>query len=154
MCQSARLLVMLAVSTVALPSFAQDSRRLDIVPPSMEVLNERYHYSPAVRVGNLLFVAGQVGRNKNLKVIEGKERQLVQAFENLQTVLSEAGADFDDIVEIVTYHTNMEDLPLVLKVKDRYFKNRFPAWTALEVKGLSMPELEFEIKATAYLEKQ
>ncbi len=149
--QLANLFIMMVVFIVAQPSLAQESRRIDIVPPSMEVLNERYHYSPAVRVGNLLFVAGQVGRNENLEVVVGKEEQLVQAFENLKTVLSEVGADFDDVVEIVTYHTSMEDLPLVLEVKDRYFKNRFPAWTALEVKGLSMPELDFEIKATAHL---
>jgi enamine deaminase RidA (YjgF/YER057c/UK114 family) len=117
----------------------------------MKIINERYHYSPAVRAGDLLFIAGQVGRDADMNVVQGKEAQLVQAFENLKLVLHEASADFDDVVEIVTYHTDMRDLSLVVEVKDRYFKNRYPTWTGVGVTALSTPGLEFEIKATAYL---
>ena len=86
-----------------------------------------------------------------MKVVIGKEAQLVQAFENLKTVLEAASAGFDDVVEIVTYHTDMRDLALVVEVKDRYFKDRYPTWTGVGVTSLSTPGLEFEIKATAYL---
>ena len=129
------------------------SPRIDIVPDSMRIINERYHYSPAVRAGNMLFIAGQVGRDADMHVVEGKEAQIVQAFENLKLVLNEASADFDDVVEIVTYHTDMRDLALVVDVKDRYFKNRYPTWTGVGVSALSTPGLEFEIKATAYLDR-
>ena len=129
------------------------SPRVDIVPESMRIINERYHYSPAVRAGNMLFIAGQVGRDADMNVVEGKEAQLVQAFENLKLVLNEASADFDDVVEIVTYHTDMRDLALVVEVKDRYFKNKYPTWTGVGVSALSTPGLEFEIKATAYLDR-
>ena len=129
------------------------SSRIDIVPESMRIINERYHYSPAVRAGNMLFIAGQVGRDADMNVVEGKEAQIVQAFENLKLVLNEASADFDDVVEIVTYHTDMRDLALVVEVKDRYFMNRYPTWTGVGVSALSTPGLEFEIKATAYLER-
>ena len=84
-------------------SLAEEKKRVDIVPASMKVINERYHYSPAVKVGNLLFVAGQVGRDANMKVVIGKEEQIVQAFENLKMVLNESSADFDDVVEKSTY---------------------------------------------------
>ena len=134
-------------------SLAEDKKRVDIVPASMKVINERYHYSPAVKVGNLLFVAGQVGRDEDMKVVIGKEEQIVQAFENLKLVLKESSANFDDVVEIVTYHTDMRDIELVVKIKDRYFKNRYPTWTGVGVSSLSTPGLEFEIKATAYLER-
>ena len=100
----------------------------------------------------MLFIAGQVGRDADMNVVVGKEAQLVQAFENLRLVLEEASADFDDVVEIITYHTDMRDLSLVVTVKDRYFKNRYPTWTGVGVSSLSMPGLEFEIKATAYIE--
>ena len=133
-------------------SNANELQREDIVPESMEIINERYHYSPAVRAGNMLFIAGQVGRDANMQVVVGKEAQLIQAFENLRLVLEEASANFDDVVEIVTYHTDMRDLPMVVKIKDRYFKNRYPTWTGVGVSSLSTPGLEFEIKATAYLE--
>ncbi len=140
-------------SILSQASIAGQVKRVDIVPPSMKIINERYHYSPAVRVGNMLFIAGQVGRDADMKVVVGKEAQLVQAFENLKLVLEEASADFDDVVEIVTYHTDMRDLALVVKVKDRYFKNRYPTWTGVGVSSLSTPGLEFEIKATAYIEQ-
>ena len=142
----------LAGSVLSQTSIAGQVERVDIVPASMKIINARYHYSPAVRAGNMLFIAGQVGRDADMNVIVGKEAQLVQAFENLRLILDEASADFDDVVEIVTYHTDMRDLALVVKVKDRYFKNRYPTWTGVGVSSLSMPGLEFEIKATAYIE--
>lgn len=125
--------------------------RQDIVPPAMKVINERFHYSPAVRAGGFVFVAGQVGRDADLQVVVGKEAQFVQAFENVKTVLAEAGAGFDDVVEMVTYHTDMRDLALFIEVKDRYFVNRFPTWTGVGVTALAMPGLEVEIKCTAWL---
>ena len=135
----------------SLKSVAEQGKRVDIVPSEMKIINERYHYSPAVRAGDFLFVSGQVGRDADMNVVVGKEEQLVQAFENLRLVLTEASADFDDVVEIVTYHTDIRDLGLVVEVKDRYFKNRYPAWTGVGVTSLSTPGLEFEIKATAYI---
>ena len=124
-----------------------------IIPRDMQNIHERFHYSPGVKVGNLLYIAGQVGRNENLQVVEGKEAQFVQAFENVKKVLTAAGAAFDDIVEMVTYHVDMSDLPLFIQVKDRYFtnKDRYPTWTAIGTTGLAMPGLLVEIKCTAFL---
>ena len=126
---------------------------MSVVPSEMQVIHERFHYSPGVRVGNLLFVAGQVGRDEQLQVVEGKEAQFVQAFENVKTVLTAAGATFDDIVEMVTYHTDMRDLQLFIQVRDRYVTNsdRYPAWTAIGAAALAMPGLFAEIKCTAWL---
>ncbi len=127
------------------------TKRVNVVPKEMEVLNQRFHYNPGVRAGNLLFIAGQVGRDQNLNVIEGKEAQFVQAFENLKKVLTAAGATFDDVVEMVTYHTDMRDLQLFMKVKDRYFTKEYPAWTGVGVTSLAMPGLTVEIKCVAML---
>ena len=125
--------------------------RQDFVPESMQVIEDRFRYSPAVRAGDTLFIAGQVGRDADLNVVFGKEAQLVQAFENVKTALESGGADFDDVIEMVTYHTDTRDLELVIEVKDRYLKNRFPAWTAVGVTVLGTPGIEFEITCRAYL---
>ena len=125
--------------------------RSDVVPEAMRVLNQRFHYNPGVRVGDFLFIAGQVGRDRDLNVVVGKEAQFNQAFENVKLILEEAGASFDDVVEMVTYHTDMRDLELFMKVKDRYFVDRFPTWTGIGVSALAMPGLEVEIKCTAWL---
>ena len=106
-----------------------------------------------MKAGPLLFVAGQVGRDEHLNVIEGKEAQFVQAFENVKKVLIEAGVAFDDVVDMVTYYTDLRDLPLFMTVKDRYFTNveRLPTWTAIGTTALAMPGLFVEIKCTALL---
>ena len=124
-----------------------------IIPQGMENLYERFHYAPAVRVDNTLYIAGQVGRDENLQVIEGAEAQFTKAFENLKQVLAAAGATLEDVVDLVTYHTDMRDLPLFLQVKDRYFTQDYPALTAIGTSALAMPGLMLEIKATAILQR-
>ena len=128
--------------------------RADITPQAMRTIRERFRYSPGVRAGNLLYIAGQVGRDENLQVVVDKEAQFAQAFENVKKVLTEAGATFDDVVEMVTYHADMRDLELFISVKDRYITNldRLPTWTGIGTTALAMPGLFVEIKCTAYLE--
>jgi enamine deaminase RidA (YjgF/YER057c/UK114 family) len=127
--------------------------RESVVPTEMQVISERFGYSPAVKAGPFLLMAGQLGRDANLNVIEDKEAQVVQAFENVKTVLTAAGLTFDDVVEIMTYLTDLNDFQLVMEVKERYFTNpdRLPAWTALGVTALAMPGLFVEVKCTALL---
>jgi len=127
------------------------AKRENVIPKGMENIHERFHYCPAVKAGDLLFIAGQVGRNENLEVIENTEAQFVQAFENLKKVLAASGATFDDVVEMVTYQTDMRDLQLLMKVKDRYYTRVYPAWTGIGVTSLAMPGLKLEIKCIAML---
>ncbi|MCC6709575.1 MAG: RidA family protein [Gammaproteobacteria bacterium] len=125
--------------------------RKDIIPPGMEIIYERFRYAPGVLVDDTLYIAGQVGRDEKLQVVEGTEAQFAQAFENVGKVLRAAGASFDDVVEMVTYHTDMRDLALFMEVKNRYFTNRLPTWTGIGTTALAMPGLEVEIKCTARL---
>ena len=74
------------------------SIRQDITPADMQNIRQRFGYSPGVKVGNMLYIAGQVGRDAELHVIEGKEAQFAQAFDNVKKVLTAAGADFDQVV--------------------------------------------------------
>ncbi len=144
-----------------------------IIPKGMEILYEKFHYCPGIKVCNILYISGQVGRDKDLQVVEETEAQFVQAFENVKKVLSAAGGTFDDVVEMITYHVTQANpgksqvqltaaseqqqliiphLPLFIKVKDRYFTNKFPTWTGVGVTALSTPGLIVEIKCTAVLE--
>ena len=118
-------------------------RREFVVPKDMKNIHERFRYLAGVKAGPLLYMAGQVGRDENLNVVEGKEAQFVQAFENVKKVLTEAGITFDDGVDMVTYHTDMSDLQPFMKVKDQYFTNLdcLPTWTAIGATALAMPGL-------------
>lgn len=129
------------------------SVRESVVPKDMKDIPEKFHYSPGVKAGPFLFIAGQVGRDESMNVIEGKEAQMAQAFENVKKVLTAGGCTFDDVVEMVTYLSDMRDLQLLMKVKDRYFTNldRLPTWTAIGTTVLANPGLFVEIKCTALL---
>lgn len=129
------------------------SREL-IVPPGFEALVQRFHYAPAVRVGDTLYVSGQVGRRLDasgaLVVVEDKDAQIEQAFANLGAVLDHAGFTFGDIVELETWLLDFPgDLPRVMKAKDRFLGDTVVAWTGFGVANFSMPGLCFEVKATA-----
>jgi len=108
------------------------NERKAIVPEGMEVVYDKIRYAPAVKVGSTVYVSGQIGRDGNMKLVEEREAQIVQAFENLKTVLEAAGATLGDIVDVTTFHTDMRDLPLFMEVRDRYLNTHpLPAWTAV-----------------------
>ena len=121
-----------------------------IVPAGLELLVEKYHYAPGVLVGDTLYVSGQVGRDAELRVIEDKEAQFEQAFVNVGKVLAAAGMGFADVVELETWMTDFQaDLPLLLRVKDKFLGATVPTWTGFGVKGFSMPGIALEVKVTA-----
>ena len=128
------------------------SEREPIIPAGMEAVYDNIRYAPAVRVGNTVYVSGQIGRDENMLLVEEKEAQFVQTFENLRKVLEAAGASFDDVVDVTSFHTDMRDLPLYMKVRDRYFTRNFPAWTAIGAAQLcGQPGYFLEVKAVAVL---
>lgn len=130
------------------------SDREAIVPKGMEDVYDKIHYAPAVRVGDTLYVSGQIGRDENMQLVEGSEAQIVQAFENLKKVLAAAGAQMNDIVDLTSFHTDMRELQLFMKVKDRYLTKDFPAWTAIGAAQLcGAPGYIIEIKAVAVLRR-
>ena len=130
------------------------TKREAIIPPGMEDVYNKIHYAPAVRVGDTIYVSGQIGRDENMQLVEGREPQIVQAFENLKKVLSAAGATMEDIVDLTSFHTDMRDLPLFMQIKDRYLQRDFPAWTAIGAASLcGSPGYIIEIKAVAVIQR-
>lgn len=123
------------------------TRRL-INPPGTEKTYQRWQYSQAVRVGDTIWVSGQVGMSKEGPA-EGIEAQTRLAMESLRRVLEEAGATLGDVVELVTYHTNMADMAGFAKVKAEFFPSNYPAWTAAGVQTLAVPGIVLEVRATA-----
>jgi len=126
-----------------------------VAPDEMLHLVERFNYAPAVKVGNMLYCAGQVGRDAEMNVIDSSlEDHFVAAWENLGKVLRAAGSDFEHLVEMTTFHVGLQDhLALFLEVRDR-FVPRGPvphAWSAIGVSELTFPGQLVELKAIAYI---
>jgi len=123
-----------------------------IIPAGMENIFEKKRYAPGVRVGNIVYVSGMLGRDEDLNVITATEAQFIQLFENMKKVLAAAGAGFADVVELVGYFTDLQrDFPVYQAVRDRYITGKLPAQTAIGVRELSTPGLLLELKCTAML---
>ena len=109
-----------------------------------------FKYSPAVKAGGLVFIAGQVGLRPDGTVPETAEEQIRLAFQRLGAILQRQGLGFEDLVELVSYHVRIdEQLTTFRDVKDEFIRSDFPAWTILGVSSLARPNLLIEIKAVA-----
>jgi enamine deaminase RidA (YjgF/YER057c/UK114 family) len=109
-----------------------------------------FNYAPAVAAGGLLFVAGQIGIRVDGTVPASVEEQIDLAFQRLGAILQASGLGFDDVVEFVSYHVDIDNqLAAFREIKDRYIKENPPAWTILGVAALARPNLFVEIKAIA-----
>ncbi|CAB3752741.1 endoribonuclease L-PSP [Burkholderia sp. MSh2] len=127
--------------------------RKAVVPAGMEAVYETIGYAPGLLVGDTLYVSGQIGRDAGMRLVEAREAQIVQAFENLKRVLEAAGASFADVVDLTSFHTDLRDMPLFMQVRDRYLDaHPKPAWTAVGAHMLGgAPGYVVEIKAVAVL---
>lgn len=126
------------------------SDREIIVTPSTQALYDNFHFAPANRVGDMVWVSGQVGIDEHLRPGDGISAQSAFAFQNLEAVLGAAGATLADVVELTTFHLDLEgEMAAFSQVKDEYFPDRFPAWTAVGTTALAMPELRVEVRAVA-----
>ncbi|HEX2590216.1 MAG TPA: RidA family protein [Rhizomicrobium sp.] len=121
-----------------------------INPGSTKVMYDNFHFSQATRVGDMVWVSGQVGIDASMRPGKGLTEQAQLAFTNLKTVLEAAGASLDDVVEIITFHIDLRGGSAEFgKVKDAFFPSNYPSWSAVGVTQLAMPELLVEIRAVA-----
>ena len=126
-------------------------QRVLVNPPGTEEFYNTWQFSQAVRVGDTLWLAGQIGVDQNGRAGTNVEEQARLAFGHLERVLAEAGGSLADVVELVTYHLSMDDLHTFAGVKAEFFTQDYPAWTVVGVTALALPELLVEVKATAVI---
>ncbi|WP_072948647.1 RidA family protein [Rhodococcus koreensis] len=112
---------------------------------------ERLHFSQATRAENLIWVSGQVGIDRATgEIPEDPQAQARLAFEGVKQVLEEAGSSLENIVELTTFHTDLQgDGPGFGAVKDQYIGEPYPSWTGVGVTQLARPEFVVEIRVVA-----
>jgi len=95
-------------------------------------------YSQAVRVGNTIWVSGQIPLDpKTKEMVAGDiEAQVRQVFENLKAIVTAAGAGFDDVVKATVFLVDLSHFALVNKVMAEYFREPYPARAAVGVAAL------------------
>jgi reactive intermediate/imine deaminase len=95
-------------------------------------------YSQAVRVGNTIWVSGQIPLDPATKelVSGGVEAEIRRVFDNLKAIVAAAGATFDNVVKANVYLTDLSHFALVNKVMAEYFREPYPARAAVGVASL------------------
>ena len=108
-------------------------------------------YSPSLKVGNLIFVSGQIPINpKTGEMIEGDiEAQIRRALDNLKAVLEPYSIGIENVVKTTIFLKDMNNFARVNKVYGEYFKEKFPARSCVEVSRLPK-DAEIEIEAIAF----
>jgi len=109
-------------------------------------------YSQAIRVGSLVFVAGQVGTDpKTGKMVTGGiQAQTRQAIENLKAVLAAAGIGLEHVIKTTVFLRHANDYRTMNETYKEYFRDKPPARTTVQ----AIPPLKnilIELEAVAYV---
>ncbi|HEY8591562.1 MAG TPA: RidA family protein [Sphingomicrobium sp.] len=111
-------------------------------------------FSSAVRVGDVLYMAGQLGVGADGKLADGIEAQTKQTLDNIGAVLKRAGLTHEDVFHCTVMLADMKDWPAMNKVYVTYFpEGKRPARSAFGASGLALGGL-VEIECEAYAGKK
>ncbi|MGQ0715550.1 MAG: RidA family protein [Gemmatimonadaceae bacterium] len=107
-------------------------------------------FSPAVRVGNLLFLSGQIGTTSTGTLIRGGiEAETRQTLENIRDVLQRTGSSMDRVVKCTVMLQDMRDWDTMNTIYASYFPTRKPARSSFGATGLALgARVEIECIAT------
>ncbi len=95
-------------------------------------------YSQAVKIGNLLFISGQIGLNPesgNLEM-ESLEVETHQVMKNIKNILSECQLNFGHVVKTSIFLRDLNDFNAVNEIYSTYFEGAYPARECVEVSRL------------------
>ena len=131
----------------------------DIKTFNVEALGKplgQYSQVTRVKASEFLFIAGQVGADKDGKVGGDFDAQCAQTFANIGAALTSQGAGFGNIVEFTTYLVHSQDIPKFMAYRTREFPKLFaggayPPNTLLMIDRLVKEELLIEVSAVAAL---
>ena len=146
----------LLVLTLSFTAYAEGSRQKAeiIIPEEARSSYENWGYAPAVKVGNTIYVSGVVS------LLEGEgsyEERYARGFKTalnwIEKVLNEAGASLDDVIDITSFHTDLQrQLEVAVKARMEVMAPPHPSWTAVGTTALATPDGVTEIKVVAVVD--
>jgi len=118
------------------------------------VWEKKYGYSRAVKLGNMVFVAGTTAVNDEGDIIGANDpyRQAAFIYQKIEKALIEVGATLNDVVRVRTFVTDIARWEEVARAQGEVFENIRPAATLVAVTALVNPLLLVEIEVDAVIE--
>jgi 2-iminobutanoate/2-iminopropanoate deaminase len=150
-----RMIAIAAAAVLMASSIAEAQTRSMVEHYVRPVLNgEPLPFSDAVRVGDTLYLSGQLGIDANRKLPEGIEAQTKQALDNVGAILKRAGLGYQDVFHCTAMLSDMSLWPAFNKVYVTYFpEGKRPARSAFGASGLALNGL-VELECQAYAGKK
>jgi len=116
----------------------------------------QYSQITRVKASEFIFIAGQVGVDKEGKIVGDFDAQCAQTFANIGAALQSVGAGWGNIVEFTTYMLHSQDIPKFMAYRLREFPKMFvngayPPNTLLMIDRLVQEPLLIEVQAIAAL---
>ena len=128
--------------------------------PGNATLGIETNHSAGVRVGEMIFVGGQVDFGEESRILHPGDlaAQTEAAVDAVEAVLEELGATIEDVVKINTFYKDVtgwdpEQLHANLAIRSGCFSRLGPVSTAVPLEALGLEDVEIEIEAYAMLEE-
>jgi enamine deaminase RidA (YjgF/YER057c/UK114 family) len=118
-------------------------------PENRRIFTE-WGFAEAVIDGDRVWLSGVVAGLRKGETMADQEAAYDRAFKMLGDVLARSGSEFGGVVELTTFHTDLpSQMDAFMKVKHRYIREPFPAWTAIDIDRLVPDNGLVEIKLVA-----
>ena len=111
-----------------------------------------YHYSQAVKIGNVVRTSGQGGWDEEGNITTDLEKQIEKAFDNALKAIKAADSSlsFDNVYAIRSYHLDMDSsFDVMTSIFKRIFPNHRPIWTCIQIGKLGLEGMQVEIEVEA-----
>lgn len=130
------------------------ARKKEIIKPEKGIHPLPWPYSHGIRVGDTLYIAGQVALDENLRLVGPghAEEQARQTWRNIKTVVEAAGGKITDVVRVTTYVADLADVEAIHEVRREFFPDGdYPVATVVQAAKLGLPGLLLETEAFAII---
>jgi enamine deaminase RidA (YjgF/YER057c/UK114 family) len=140
----------LILSAIATPAQAGERQRSTVLMSENEgarKFQEEWGYNDAIVAGDTIYLSGIVVGQRDGETLEAAYER---TYGQIGAVLKRAGASWDDVVDITSFHTDVNaQMPALVAVHKRHVKPPFPAWTAIDIDRLIPDRGITEIKIVA-----
>jgi enamine deaminase RidA (YjgF/YER057c/UK114 family) len=133
---------------------AEELPKKEIVRPERGIHPLPWPYSHGIKIGNTLFIAGQVALDEELRIVGpgDAEAQARQTWTNIKAVVEAAGGKITDVVRVTTYVVDLADVDAIHEVRRQFFPDGdYPVATVVQAAKLGLPGLLLETEAFAVI---